>query len=168
MSIWLAFIIALLLFLIVIVSEFYITHKNRYKQSISFKESLDLTELPIVTFYYDDVKRIKLNFLLDTGSNLSHINKSVLSSINENYEEKESVSVIGINGSPMKSSICNLDIKYKDLSFTEEFVVSDLDTVFSEVKKNTGVQIHGILGSKFFEKYKYIIDFKELIAHISK
>ena len=68
----------------------------------------------------------------------------------------------------MKSSICNLDIKYKDLSFTEEFVVSDLDTVFSEVKKNTGVQIHGILGSKFFEKYKYIIDFKELTAHISK
>ena len=165
MSIGLAFIIALLIFLVIVILDFYITHKKDDKNSISFKESLDLAELPIITFYCNDVK---LNFLLDTGSNLSHINKSVLPSIGNNVLKESSVSVVGINGNPVKSGLCELTVKYKNLHFTEEFVVSDLDSVFSQVKQNTGVQIHGILGSKFFETYKYVIDFKDLTAYIKR
>ena len=50
-----------------------IRKKNNSK--ISFKEAMDLAELPVVTFYNGDVK---LNFLLDTGSNISYINKSIV------------------------------------------------------------------------------------------
>ena len=59
-----------------------------------------------------------------------------------------------------------MTIYYKDQKFEEEFSITDLDGAFDIIKKENGVQIHGILGSKFFEKYKYILDFKELIAYI--
>ena len=33
------------------------------------------------------------------------------------------------------------------------------------VKEETGVTIHGILGNTFFEKYGFVIDFKDFIAY---
>ena len=50
-------------------------HKKNDTTTISFKEAMDLVELPIITFYNCNTK---LNFLLDTGSNNSHINKKML------------------------------------------------------------------------------------------
>ena len=49
--------------------------KQRKRVNMSFKEAMDLVELPVVTFYNGDKK---LNFLLDTGSNISQINSSIL------------------------------------------------------------------------------------------
>lgn len=129
---------------------------------ISFKESMDLTELPVVTFYNKDTK---LNFLLDTGSNNSHINGSVLSTLEyENIDRK--TETIGFNGNKSDTNFCKMTISYKNQKFEEEFSITDLEEAFSIVKKESGVQIHGILGSKFFEKYKYVLDFNELIAYI--
>ena len=45
---------------------------------MSFRESLDLADLPIVTFKQGDVK---LNLILDTGANYSIIDKEVEKSI---------------------------------------------------------------------------------------
>ena len=53
----------------------YIIHPKSYNK-ISFKETLDLTDLPIVTF---EQNGNKINFLLDTGANRSVINKAILS-----------------------------------------------------------------------------------------
>ena len=50
--------------------------KNRSK--ISFMESMNLTDLPVITFTNNDTK---LNFLLDTGSDSSYINNSILNNI---------------------------------------------------------------------------------------
>lgn len=135
--------------------------KNRSK--ISFKESMDLTEIPVVTFYNGDKK---LNFLLDTGSNMSHINSSVLNNLE--YEKIDnSTEIIGMEGNSLEcSSFCTMNISYKNQKFNEEFSIIDLDKAFEAVKKESGVQVHGILGSKFFEKYRYILDFNELIAYI--
>ena len=43
------------------------TSKKEVNSRMSFKESLDVIELLIVTFYQGDKKR---NFILDSGSNL--------------------------------------------------------------------------------------------------
>ena len=48
------------------------------KESMSFREAIDLVGLPIVTFYQGDRK---YNFLLDTGANLSVINLSIAASV---------------------------------------------------------------------------------------
>lgn len=138
--------------------------KQKKRENISFKEAMDLVELPIITFYNKDTK---LNFLLDTGSDLSYINKSILPSL-EYIEINESRNIISVGGNSQSLGCCNMTVTYKSQKFIDRFYISDLDEAFGAIKAETGVQIHGILGSKFFVKYKYVLDFKDLIAYIRK
>ena len=138
--------------------------RQKKKETMSFREAMDLTELPIVTFYNNDKK---LNFLLDTGSDLSHINKSLLPSLK--YKEiDESRNIISVGGNTQSLGCCDMTVTYKNQKFIDRFYISDLDEAFGVIKAETGVQIHGILGSKFFAKYKYILDFESLIAYSKK
>lgn len=136
--------------------------RKRSNSKISFKEAMDLVELPVVTFYNGDKK---LNFLLDTGSNVSYINSSIIPILVHEKTDKE-MNTIGIEGNKVSNQFCKMSVTYKNQVFEEEFSIADLDEAFSVVKQESGVQIHGILGSKFFERYKYVLDFKELIAYI--
>lgn len=138
--------------------------KQNKEKSMSFREAIDLTELPIVTFYNKDKK---LNFLLDTGSDLSHINKSILDSL-EYGKGEGSKNIISINGCTQSLGCCNMTVTYKNQKFVDTFFISDLDNAFDTIKAETGVQIHGILGSSFFTKYKYVLDFESLIAYSKK
>lgn len=138
--------------------------KQKKRENISFREAMDLVELPIITFYNKDKK---LNFLLDTGSDLSYINKSILPSL-EYIEINESRNIISVGGNSQSLGCCNMIVTYKSQKFIDRFYISDLDEAFGAIKAETGVQIHGILGSKFFVKYKYVLDFKDLIAYIRK
>ena len=136
--------------------------RKRNNSKISFKEAMDLVELPVVTFYNGDTK---LNFLLDTGSNVSYINSSIIPLLVHEKTDKE-MNTIGIEGNKVSNQFCKMSVAYKNQVFEEEFSIADLDEAFSVVKQESGVQIHGILGSKFFERYKYVLDFKELTAYI--
>lgn len=136
--------------------------RKRNSSKISFKEAMDLVELPVVTFYNGDTK---LNFLLDTGSNVSYINSSVIPLLVHEKTGKE-MNTIGIEGNKVSNQFCKMPVTYKNQVFEEEFSIADLDEAFGVVKQESGVQIHGILGSKFFERYKYVLDFKELMAYI--
>lgn len=144
-----------------IIEDYY---KQKKYESISFKEAMDLAELPIVTFYNKDKK---LNFLLDTGSDFSYINKSALPSL-EYKEINGNMNIISGGGSTQSLGCCEMTVTYKNQKFVDKFYVSDLDKAFGVIKSETGVQIHGILGSKFFAKYKYILDFENLIAYSKK
>lgn len=132
------------------------------RDKISFKESMDLTDLPIITLYNG---KTKINFLLDTGSNLSHINRSYLSNL-EYQDLNIEQDTIGMEGNKVTSKVCRIQVFYKENRYEEEFVASDLDNAFNTIKQESGVQIHGILGNKFFEKYKYILDFSNLTAYV--
>ena len=149
----------ILLAIIINGAEDYCRQKKR--ENMSFREAMDLVELPVVTFYNKDAK---LNFLLDTGSDLSYINKSILPSLK--YKEvNESRSIISVGGNSQTLGCCDMTGTYKNQKFIDRFYISNLDEAFGAIKAETGVQIHGILGSKFFTKYKYILDFETLVAY---
>ena len=135
---------------------------KKKNSEISFREAMDLAELPVITFYNGDRK---INFLLDTGSNISYLNKSIVSSLVVESIDEES-NIIGIEGNKVNCKICKMIIRRKNQEFEEEFSIADLDKAFRIVKEESGVQIHGILGSRFFEKYKYVLDFKDYIAYV--
>lgn len=135
---------------------------RKKSSEISFREAMDLAELPVITFYNGDKK---INFLLDTGSNISYLNESIVPSLVTESTGEES-NIIGIEGNKVNCKICKMIIRRKNQEFEEEFSTVDLDKAFSIVKKESGVQIHGILGSRFFEKYKYVLDFKDYIAYV--
>lgn len=134
---------------------------DRKKVEMSFKESMNLTELPIVTFYNGSTK---LNFLLDTGANLCVINSRIIDSLNyKKLDEKGSV--FGMEGNSVDIDYISMDFTYNSKSYSSSFQVVDMQEAFDRIKQESGVTVHGILGSKFFEEYKYVLDFKELIAY---
>lgn len=135
-------------------------HKLKYK--ISFRESMDLTALPVITFTNNGKK---LNFLLDTGSNFSYINTSILEGLDYQMSGNQS-EMIGVEGNTVTNDTGVMNIYYKDKSFELQFNSNNMDSAFTTVKNTSGVQLHGILGSLFFQRYKYVLDFDSLIAYI--
>ena len=102
--------------------------------------------------------------MLDTGSSQSIINESMLPSLDTKKSE-DSMIIVGVEGNKVSSDLCTMKVGYKDQEFAHTFAIKDLDEAFGVVKQESGVQIHGILGSDFLQKYKYVLDFKELIAY---
>jgi hypothetical protein len=157
------FIICVTLFVALFITFFEDIKKSNRKK-ISFKEALDLTELPVVTFIS---KGRKLNFLLDTGANNSILNSSVAESMKLQVEEFEGIETNTAGGNINLNTVVNLDIKYDDKRiYNECFLLSNMDEAFNSVKAETGVMIHGILGSNFFTRNKYIIDFDSLALYV--
>lgn len=143
--------------------EDYCRKKDR-KSKMSFREAMDLVELPVVTFYNGS---IKLNFLLDTGSNLNVINSSNLDSLQYTKVEGSGV-VYGMEGTAVEVEYISMEFTYNNKPYISTFQVVDMQEAFDKVKKESGVQIHGILGSLFFQEYGYILDFENFIAYSNK
>lgn len=128
---------------------------------ISFRESMDLVELPIVTFMSNGKK---LNFLLDTGASYSSINEAALEGLS--YEETgESGGHFGIDGTIQQAGYVKMNVDYRSQSYEDEFQVVDLSQAFGNIKQEFGINLHGILGSTFFQKYRYVLNFDELVAY---
>lgn len=136
-------------------------YSKRYKSAISFRESLDLTGLPVITF---NQGKNKFNFLLDTGATNSVINEAQLSNIKHDVIEGAQCEVYGIEGNTQ--TVPFVEIKFKrDIDYIGNFQVVDLSTAFDAVKSETGVTIVGILGNDFFQNYKYVLDYNTMIAY---
>lgn len=141
----------------------YLANKARQEKldKMSFKEAMDLCNLPVVTFVNNGKK---LNFILDTGAETSVINKSTLEAL-EYTKTNKTIELYGIEGNTQTVNIINISIDYKCKSYIEEFQVVNLTPIFDKIKSQHGVTLHGILSSAFFKKYRYILDFNELIAY---
>ena len=70
-----------------------------------------------------------------------------------------------MEGNSIDIDYISIDFTYNNKSYSSSFQVVDMQDAFDRVKQESGVTIHGILGNLFFEKYKYVLDFKELAAY---
>lgn len=157
--------IVVILFIVLTVAIVANVVEKKSTQFMSFRESLALADLPVVTFYQGEQK---LNFLLDTGATLSVIDKKMVNKVKTKFNDTIS-KTIGVEGKEI-NNIINVDIqfRYKEREFTDTFQVIDMSSTFDSIKQSTGVNIHGIIGSTFMQRYKYILDFKEMIAYSKK
>lgn len=140
--------------------------KNNHKSFLSFSLSKGFTSpnVPIVTFNQEGKE---LNFVIDTGSDDNIINKEALPEIQHediNYEGTLS----GVGG-VYDVKGCNITFKYDDETFTGMFIVSDtLKEAFDNIRIHHGIQLHGMLGSKFLRKNNIVLDFRNLVAYNNK
>lgn len=129
---------------------------------ISFRESMDLVELPIITFVNNGKK---LNFLLDTGASYSSINEAALEGLSY-VETGETGFGMGIEGTVKEDrGYIRMNVGYRSQSYEDDFQVVDLSQAFGMIKQESGINLHGIIGNTFFQKYRYVLDFSELIAY---
>lgn len=138
-----------------------VTNADKNKSKISFKESLDLTDLPIITLRQGETR---VNLLLDTGSTKSVILPSVIENL-EYSDTGEVGTIFGMEGNTIETKYVSMDLMYNYINYNEKFQVVDMSAAFDSIKQSTGVNIHGILGNSFFEKYGYVLDFKDLVAY---
>lgn len=145
----------------------YNTYKNIPRNVLSFKESLDLVELPIVTF---NCGKKKLNMILDTGATSCVLDSRVLETLDKDKVKDTNCKdvVYGIEGKPVDVPIMDIEFSYSGLNFTESFLINDMSAAFDGVKKESGVKIHGLIGSNFFTKNKYILDYNKMIFYSKK
>ena len=131
------------------------------KKNMSFIESLNLTGLPIVSFLNNDQI---VNLVLDTGSNTNLIDEQVLSTLSYKKSELKNT-VIGIAGESEESNYILIPLSYKNKTFDTVCIATNMSATISAFKEEYGVTIHGVLGTNFFTKYKYILDFNEMVAY---
>ena len=135
-------------------------HRERTKLSI--KESLELTNIPVITLYNNDKP---FNFLLDTGSSESHIRSDVVEKIDGEPYDYE-YSYMGSAGEANTSRVIETYLHHKNMPFRATLIVnSNLNDSFKEIEKTRGVHIDGLLGSDFFKRHRYVLDFAELVAY---
>ena len=134
------------------------------KLKFSLKESMDLTGLPILTFYQNENK---LNFILDTGSNASVIDEEVSKQLKTTHTNTKT-NLTGIGGTSKSNNVVEIDFSYKDTKLTDLFQVVNMKDTFDAIKASTGVSAHGILGTEFLLKYECILDFENMIASAKK
>ena len=163
MSVWFA--IGLLIVLISLLIIYYYYTKDTYivrvnkHQVMEFKTAMDLTGLPIITFYQG---KEKYNFLLDTGSNTSYINcKSPIEVSKTGVRDK----FMGSSGEDKDCEWGTIKLYRGNAEYNCDVIIADLDAAFAELKNSWGVSVSGLLGNNFFVKYKYCLDFKELVAY---
>lgn len=134
--------------------------RNNDRVAISFRESIDLTGLPVVTFRQGSNK---LNFILDTGSNISVIDEAAVKKLEFELTPRQT-SVTGVGGTSGSLNVVEIHLKYKDVDLFDHFQVMDMAPTFDAIKASTGVRAHGLIGNEFMQRYQYIIDFKKMVA----
>lgn len=157
---------------LVLVSIFCITYyfytldtyivKVKKSQIMEFKTSMDLTGLPIITFYQG---KEKYNFLLDTGSNISYVNEKANLEVTRTGVKDV---FMGAEGKDMDCENIIVKLYRNNNEYDCKAALADLSAAFEELKKSYGVTISGILGCDFMDKYNYCLDFKELVIYIRK
>lgn len=135
-------------------------NKSSYDR-MSFRETMDLTGLPIVTFRQGENK---FNFVLDTGAYSSIIDLRVLDKLQYTKLEGKSVGY-GIDGKEHHMDRVGIVLTYKDKDYSDAFRVLDMTASFDALKRDYGVTVHGLLSSSFFERYKYVLNYNELVAY---
>lgn len=138
--------------------------KEKDKQFISFEESFIGTKIPTLQF---EIYGKQFRFLLDTGADNNYIDQSIMGFLRE--EKKECAISKGTPfytalGTSQSSFNCKLPFKYRGNEFEEEFNIADLSKGFEALESAKGLKVSGILGSSFFEKHKWQLDFEKLVV----
>lgn len=147
------------------------TLTDEERAEISIRESIYYTKMPLLPIELENNQRV--NFILDSASNVSHINESDLALFD--YEHTQATqSIMGIEGNLQDVDKVILRFSYKNNHFEAEACKSDLSKTFNnfsaEIKRlyGTDIKVVGLLGNDFLTKYGYVLDFNDLIVYKKK
>lgn len=144
------------------------SRKTKVSKSLPMEVQLP-GNLPIITLFNNNGDA--LNFLVDSGSNISHICEEYYESLEaelvDTYEEGKIEGLGAVNTGITMCKTFLYDIfnnRYEvNLSISKQ-----LTDVSNSIEESTGVKIQGLLGTDFLRNYNYVIDFKSLEVYSRK
>lgn len=116
-------------------------------------------KLPIIPI---EIKGQYLSFILDTGSTCSLIDSTVVEYFKDIVEPIGDYCISGIEGTKHKVDMITLPFTFEGQFYKPKFCVKPLLDTFKGIEDESGIQVHGLLGTDFLLENQWIIDFKEL------
>lgn len=104
-----------------------------------------------------------LCFLIDTGATHNIVFSYVYEEIPQYFSALQDTScLMGIEGTQQRTNQVEATISFDDKESRVTFSVMDANAAILQIQKESGVQIHGILGIHFLTQNKWILDFNNL------
>ena len=131
------------------------------EKNMEFPLSLGLqkTGLPLI------ISSDNLCFLIDTGSTHNTLFGFVYEHFKDRFKVlEERCNIIGIDGVQHEAPTIEATFNFEGMNYTSSFAVLDASEAVMQVQEETGVQIHGVLGTQFLVENKWIVDFDKLIV----
>lgn len=104
-------------------------------------------------------------FLIDTGST----HNTLFSFVYEHFKDdfriiEENQKTMVIEGRFQESTTVEGTLNFEGTEYTSTFAVVKANDTITQLQEDTGVQLHGILGSPFLKENKWKIDFEKMIV----
>ena len=126
---------------------------------IPIEYSLTKLGLPLIV----TSSKPNLCFLIDTGATHNIVLSYVYEEISQYFSALQDTScLMGIEGTQQRTNQIEATISFDDKESRVTFSVMDANAAILQIQKESGVQIHGILGIPFLTQNKWILDFNNL------
>ena len=126
---------------------------------IPIEYSLTKLGLPLIV----TSSKPNLCFLIDTGATHNIVFSYVYEGIPQYFSALQDTScLMGIDGTQQRTNQVEATISFDDKESRVIFSVMDANAAILQIQKESGVQIHGILGIPFLTQNKWILDFNNL------
>lgn len=129
----------------------------------SLYHGINQTKLPIIVVEIEDKH---LCFILDTGSTCSLIDSNVVEYFKDIITPVGDYNISGIDGTKHKVDVIILPFNFEGHTYKTKFCVQPLLDVFKSIHEESGIQVHGLLGTDFLIENKWIINFETLSIQI--
>lgn len=126
---------------------------------IPFEGNVDPASFPVITLYNNGNP---VSFLVDSGSNISHINSSELSWIKHEDIKDSNMSVVGMEGNEVIVGRCTIELTCNGKTIVEEFAKTNLDSIRDTIMETRDIKIEGILGGTFLKKNNGVINYNDM------
>ena len=104
-------------------------------------------------------------FLIDTGSTHNILFSFVYEHFKEEFKLLDSaIKTMGIEGQYQEAPVIEATFNFEGIDYTSTFSVLDASDAIAQVQGETGIQVHGVLGTQFLLENGWSIDFKRLIV----
>lgn len=135
-------------------------------QTIPIKYSVYNIGLPVIPIKLFNAENHSL-LLIDTGSDRSIMDIAVYKHFKDRITtSQQGQNIITTNGQTASTLTAQFDFTIEDtLTYSEPFTCMDCSVGFNHIEKETGYQLHGILGTDFLVKHQWKIDFEKLQIH---
>lgn len=135
-------------------------------RTIPIKYSVYNIGLPVIPVKLFNEENHSL-LIIDTGSDRSIMDIAVYNHFKDKITNSEQgQNIITTNGTTSSTLTAQFDFTIDDtLKYSEPFTCMDCSVGFNQIQKETGYQLHGILGTDFLVKHQWKIDFEKLQIH---
>lgn len=128
---------------------------------ISIAENMDKVGIPFVTVSNGEQT---YNMLLDSGSNISYIDSRYL----DNFRVKDlnqTSNTVGACGTSYNTRHYVISFEFNGIKYKDMAGAIDLEGAFNQIKQESGIEIHGILGDTFFRYNHFVLDYDKMIFY---